>query len=593
MFRQLIRKWSGPKVYNPKSIRPEGVMGKNYSIFSHEYDVIIVGGGCAGLRAGIALAEKGYHTGILSKIFPTRSNSVLATEGLSASLDYQNHDSWEFHAYDTEKKSLGMSSKSSVVKLCKQGPQAVYDIENYGMPFNRTPEGKILQIKSFGQTKNYGQEEVFRTAIAGNRIGHCMLQTLTSKAMKVDCRLLVDYTALDLILFDGICHGIISLQNCTGDVHVIKSHSTILATGGFGSAFKETAQSRTCTGDGQAMISRANLPLQDLEFIDFCPLGLYPKGIKLPNELVFMGNLVNNDGQNLKIDANLDKDQIVRIIAQEIAQGRGVGPDKNHLHLDLRKVKDWQLEQTYKGLRNFIRNLGGIDPETTLVPVSPSMYFNIGGIPTDSNSQVFSNTIKSPVQGLYAIGEVASSSIHGASIIPGNPLLETLVYGKAVADIIESIVGPKSSHKDFPHYIIDQTIERIEKYRIAKGSITLSEVANRLRHTMSNHFGALRSEQSMNEGLRKVYEIAEMMKDVKIRNRGFIYNMEVLECLELENMILLCKQALAAGKDRQETRGVHVREDYPDMINPAQHSLTWLKDIDKVVSVKFSQVEIV
>lgn len=593
MFRQLIRKWSGPEIYEPKSLRPEGIIENKYSIFSHEYDALIVGGGCAGLRAGIALAEKGYHTGIISKIYPTRSHSVLATEGLSVALDNQNHDSWEFHAYDTEKKSSGMSLKSSIIKLCKEGQQSVYDIENYGMPFSRTPDGKILQVKSLGQTKNYGQEEVFRTAIAGNRIGHCMLQTLTGRAMEVGCRLLVDYTALDLILVDGGCRGVISWQYGDGDVHVIKSHSTILATGGFGRVFKESAQSRTCTGDGHAMVSRADLPLQDLEFVDFCPLGLYPKGIKLPNELAYMGSLINGIGQRLEIDPKMDKDQILRVMAQEIAKGNGAGSDKNHLYLDLRKIKDWQLEETYKGLREFIKNLGGIDPETTLIPITPSVYFNIGGIPTDSNSQVLSSTNKSPVSGLYAIGEAASSSIHGAGLVPGNPLLEALVYGKAVAEVIASAIAPKSLHDELPQYVADKSIERIEKYRIAKGSTTVSEVANKLRQTMSNHFGVIRSEQSINEGLRKVYEIAEMMKDVKIRNRGFFYNMEVLECLELENLILLSKQILAAGKDRQETRGVHIREDFPDVKSPAQHTMTWLKEIDKEVSVEFSPVEVV
>ena len=578
--------------YNPPFALPEGVLPKEYPIYSHEYDVVVIGGGGAGLRAGVSLAERGFHTACLSKLFPTRSHTVAATGGINAALGNMGADDWRFHYYDTVKSSQGLGDLPAIRHMCEQAASAVYSLEHYGMPFSRNAEGRILQTAFGGQTTHYGRHPAYRCARAGDKTGHSMLQTLTSRAMQVECRLLVDYTVMELIMVDGACKGVVAFEMKEGALHRIQAHNTVIATGGCGRIYQHTTQAYTCTGDGLALVSRAGLPNQDLEFVQFHPTCLYGSSFILTDRLLEEGGvLVNSKGQRFvdrergekeKEKGNSGRDVVCRAMALEIKEGRGAGPRKDHLFLDLTNISREDMSLKFPGVAESIKVFAGVDSFKEKVPVVPAAHYTMGGIPTDTKARVISNTKGDLVPGLYAAGEAACVSVHGANRLPANSLLDILVFGKAAADSICEVSKPGKKHEELPDFIGHNCVERIERIRSAKGSIKLCDIRDKLQEIMQKCGGVLRNEASLKEGILKIQELPEMLKDIRTVDRGLLFNMEIIDGLELENLILVAKQTLAAALERQESRGAHVREDFPERNDKVwrKHSLTLLSAIE-------------
>ena len=593
MIKHLIRKWPKPNQYSPKVGMPEGLIAIEYAVYHHTYDAIVIGGGGAGLRAGVSLAEKGYHTACISKMFPTRSHTVAATSGINAALGNMGEDDWKYHYYDTVLASQGLGDLEAIEYMCKQAAKEVYELEHYGMPFSRTENGKILQAPIIGQTTHFGKYPAIRCAKAGEKTGHSILHTLTSRAMQVECRLLVDYYVLELIIIEGVCKGIVAFELREAAIHIIQAHSTVIATGGCGRIYSNTTQAHTCTGDGQALIAKAGFPNQDLEFVQFHPLGLHGSGCLLTDRILLEGGyLINDNGQRFMNKYSKDgekssRDIISRAIAQEIKEGRGSGKKKDHVWLDITHLKPWEINSRIPGFSETIRIFGGIDSFQKKIPVSPAAHYSMGGIPTDSKTRVIINSKGNTLPGLYAAGEVACISVHGANRLPANSLLDILVFGKAAANTISETIKPGQEHSVLPSYVGEELIDKIERIRIAKGKENVYQIKEKLQNIMQEYGGVIRNENSLQEGIKKIEELPEMLKDIRTINRGTWYNTEILDTLELENMIIIAKQTLAASKYRQESRGAHYREDHPDRNDEKwkRHTLSWLQSINGEVGL--------
>jgi succinate dehydrogenase/fumarate reductase flavoprotein subunit len=588
MIKNLLRKWPGPNSYKAKGPRPEGIVGQEYAIYDHTYDAVVVGAGAAGLRASVALAEKGYHTACISKLFPIRSHTVVAQTGINAALGNVEEDHWHYHYYDTVQSSQGLGDLDAINYMCKEAASAMYELENYGMPFSRTAQGKILQKALKGQTIHYGLQPAVRSAIAGEKTGLSILNTLTGKAMELECRILVDYVVLELIIFEGECKGVIAMDLAEGAIHKIQAHSTIIATGGYGRIFTSTSHSFTCTGDGQALVSKAGLPNQDLEFIQFCPTGLHGHSYYV-NDLAreIGGKLVNGMGEKFmnkysELGDKASNDVAVRAMANEIYQGRGSGSKRDHLLLDLTGVESSVIESELKGLHESINAFKNLDLHKSLIPVAPTAYYTLGGIPTDSKARVIKNSNGDFMYGLYAAGEAACVSVHGASILPGNSLIDSLIFGKTAANTISETVKPREKHLKISNKAAEDLIEKIESVRVSKGKHNVWDIREKLQSTMQSHAGVFRNEKSLNEAIKIVEELGRQLKDIRIYDRGIWYNIEMLDALELENMIILSRQTLLAAKYRKESRGNHIRQDYPNRNDKEwkKHSMTWLHSID-------------
>ena len=570
MIKNLIRKWPNPKFYNAKAVRPEGLISVDYSVYDHIYDVIVIGGGGAGLRAGVSLSEKGYHTACISKLFPTRSHTVAAQGGINAALGNMNKDDWRYHYYDTAKSSQGLGDLDAISYMCKEAPSTVYELENYGMPFSRTKDGKIIQKAFGGQTTHYGKLPAMRSAYAGNKTGHNILYTLTGKAMENECRLLVDYAVIELIILQGVCRGVVALELREGSIHRIQANSTIIATGGCGRIFSYTSQAFTCTGDGQALVSKAGLPNQDLEFVQFHPTGLYGSGLLITEmALEEGGRLINGLGKTFMqnysdLQEKASRDVVCKAIHSEISEGRGAGEKKDHVWLDLTGLTSYTIKTKLPGLSETLRIFGKLDVFTQKIPVIPTAHYNMGGIPTDYKTRVIINSKGDICPNLYAAGEAACASVHGANRLAANSLIETLVFGRAAAQTISETIKPGQEQQELPNYVGEETIEKIEKIRVAKGNVKVCDIRAKMQEIMQSHAGIVRDGESLNDGIRKLDEVSLMLKNIKTIDRGLYYNLEILDTLELENMIITAKQTLASAKYREESRGAHIRKDFPD-----------------------------
>jgi succinate dehydrogenase / fumarate reductase flavoprotein subunit len=570
----------------------------SYKIIDHEYDVVVLGAGGSGLRAAVGLSEAGLKTACISKVFPTRSHTSAAQGGISAALGNMGEDDWRWHMYDTVKGADWLGDQDAIEYLCKEAPRAVVELERYGVPFSRTEDGKIYQRPFGGMTKNYGNGTVQRTCAAADRTGHAILHTLYGQALKHNTEFFIEYFALDLIMKNGECKGIIAWNLLDGTIHRFRSHITIIATGGYGKVYQTATSAHTCTGDGNAMVLRAGLPLQDMEFVQFHPTGIYGVGTLITEGVRGEGGfLVNSEGErfmeryapNAKDLAS--RDVVSRSMEIEINEGRGAGKDKDHIYLHLDHLDSKVIEERLPGISDAAKTFANIDVSKQPIPVVPTVHYNMGGIPTNYKAEVLTlNGSEKTVPGLMAIGEAACVSVHGANRLGSNSLIDLVVFGRAAAKRAAELVKPGTPHEEVSQSETDKCLDRFHKIRNSNGSTKASDLRSSMQKTMQTKCAVFRTEKTLKQGIDDIRKPLEGMNDLTVQDKSLIFNTDLVETLEFDNLISQALTTMESAYHRKESRGAHAREDFVkrDDKNFMKHTLAW-QDGDKV-TLKYRDV---